>query len=79
MTYNEVYDMIAAVDTKESNVVITTKAHGKQFRQNLYISSANQLKIRGTNANIVGYNVSQEMTDKWESMRLVKKRAKKQD
>ena len=79
MTYNEVYDMIAAVDTKESNVVITTKAHGKQFRQNLYISSANQLKIRGTNANIVGYNVSQEMTDKWESMRLVKKRVKKQN
>lgn len=74
MTYNEVYNMIAAVDTKESNVVITTKAHSKQFRQNLYISSANQLKIRGTNANIVGYNVSQEMTDKWESMRLVKKR-----
>lgn len=79
MTYNEVYDMIAAVDTKESNVVITTKAHGKQFRQNLYISSANQLKIRGANSNIVGYNVSQEMTDKWESMRLVKKRVKKQN
>ena len=79
MTYNEVYDMIAAVDTKESNVVITTKAHGKQFRQNFYISSANQLKIRGANSNIVGYNVSQEMTDKWESMRLVKKRVKKQN
>lgn len=77
MTYNEVYNLIASVDTKESNVVITTKLKGKQYRQNLYISSANLLKIRGVNANIVGYNVTNEMTDKWETIRLVKKRSKK--
>ena len=77
MTYNEVYNLIASVDTKESNVVITTKAHGKQYRQNLYISSADLFKIRGANANIVGYNVTEEMTDKWETIRLVKKRNKK--
>lgn len=77
MTYNEVYDLIASVDTKESNVVITTKLNGKQYRQNLYISSANLLKIRGANSNIVGYNVTNEMTDKWETIRLVKKRSKK--
>ena len=77
MTYNEVYNLIASVDTKESNVVITPKAHGKQYRQNLYISSADLLKIRGANANIVGYNVTEEMTDKWETIRLVKKRNKK--
>ena len=77
MTYNEVYNLIASVDTKESNVVITTKAHGKQYRQNLYISSADLLKIRDANANIVGYNVTEEMTDKWETIRLVKKRNKK--
>ena len=77
MTYNEVYNLIASVDTKESNVVITTKAHGKQYRQNLYISSADLLKIRGANVNIVGYNVTEEMTDKWETIRLVNKRKKK--
>ena len=77
MTYNEVYNLIASVDTKESNVVITTKAHGKQYRQNLYISSADLLKIRGANVNIVGYNVTEEMTDKWDTIRLVKKRNKK--
>ena len=77
MTYNEVYNLIASVDTKESNVVITTKAHGTQYRQNLYISSADLLKIRGANVNIVGYNVTEEMTDKWETIRLVKKRNKK--
>ena len=77
MTYNEVYNLIASVDTKESNVVITIKAHGKQYRQNLYISSADLLKIRGANVNIVGYNVTEEMTAKWETIRLVKKRNKK--
>lgn len=77
MTYSEVYNMIDGTDAKESNVVITSKAHKKQYRQNLYISSANQLKIRGTNAKIAGYNVTSEMTDKWETIRLVKPRSKK--
>lgn len=77
MTYDEVYNMIAATEAKESNVVITSKASGKEYRQNLYISSANRLKIRGNNSNIAGYNVTNEMTDKWEKLRLVKKRVKK--
>lgn len=78
MTYEEVYNTIAATDTKECNVVITTKESGKQYKQNLYISSANRIKIRGyNNRMIAGYNVTQTMTEKWESIRIVKKRTKK--
>lgn len=77
MTYNEVYQMIASTEEKSSNVVITSKAHGKQYRQNLYISSANRLKIRGANAKVAGYNVTEDMTDKWETIRLAKKRKSK--
>lgn len=78
MTYEEVYDTIAATSTKECNVVITTKDSGKQYKQNLYISSANRVKIRGYNNHMIaGYNVTPTMTEKWESIRVVKKRAKK--
>ena len=77
MTYEEVYNTIAATDTKECNVVITTKESGKQYKQNLYISSANRIKIRGYNNRMVaGYNVTPAMTEKWESIRVVKKRTK---
>ena len=78
MTYEEVYDTIAATDTKESNVVITTKESGKQYKQNLYISSGDRVKIRGyNNRMIAGYNVTPAMTEKWESIRVVKRRTKK--
>lgn len=77
MTYNEVYGIIASTDEKCSNVVITTKESKKQYKQNLYISSANLLKIRGyANTKIVGYNVTDTMTYKWENIRLIKKRVK---
>lgn len=78
MTYEEVYNTIASTSTKECNVVITTKDSGKQYKQNLYISSANRVKIRGYNNHMIaGYNVTPTMTEKWESIRVVKKRAKK--
>lgn len=78
MTYEDVYNTIAALCGKEGNVVITTKESGKQYRQNLYVSSANQLKIRGyNNHSVPGYNVTPIMTEKWESIRVVKKRVKK--
>ena len=78
MTYEEVYDTIAATGTKECNVVITTKESGKQYKQNLYISSANRVKIRGyNNLMVAGYNVTPAMTEKWESIRVVKRRTNK--
>ena len=78
MTYEEVYDTIAATDTKECNVVITTKESGKQYKQNLYTSSANRAQIRGYNTLMVaGYNVTPAMTEKWESIRVVKRRTNK--
>ena len=78
MTYEEVYGTIAATGTKECNVVITTKERGKQYKQNLYISSANRIKIRGyNNLMVAGYNVTPAMTEKWESIRVVKRRTKK--
>lgn len=77
MTYQEVYKLIASTEDKRSNVVITTKASHMEIRQNLYISSGNQIKIRPANSNIAGYNVTDVMADKWESIRLVKRRKKK--
>ena len=76
MTYNEVYKAIAETENGESNVEITTKLSKKKYKQNLYISSANRLKIRGYNTNIAGYNVTEEMTEHWDSIRLMKKRKK---
>lgn len=78
MTYEEVYNTIAVTDTKECNVVITTKESGKKYKQNLYISSGGRVKIRGyDNRMVAGYNVTPTMADKWESIRVVKRRTKK--
>lgn len=78
MTYEEVYNMIAATDAKESDVTIISKASGKKYKQNIYVSSANRLKIRGVNSGIAGYNITNEMAGHWDSIRLVRKRVKKQ-
>ena len=59
-------------------MVITTKENGKQYKQNLYISSANRVKIRGyNNLMVAGYNVTPAMTENWESIMVVKRRTKK--
>ena len=76
MTYDEVYKAIAETENGESNVEITTKLSKKKYKQNLYISSANRLKIRGYNTKIAGYNVTEEMTEHWDNIRLIKRRKK---
>ena len=74
MTYTEVYNIINSLDTKESNVTITSKLSQKQYRQNLYISSANQVKIRNVGSKAVGYNVTNEMTEHWQELKVSKPR-----
>ena len=76
MTYDEVYKAIAETENGESNVEITSKLSKKKYKQNLYISSANRLKIRGYNTKIAGYNVTEDMTEHWDNVRLVKRRKK---
>lgn len=77
MEYSEVYDTIKS-NNGNANVTITSKLSQKKYKQNLYISSADQIKIRGINSNIAGYNVTNEMCDKWLSMTIIKPRKKKQ-
>ena len=74
MTYTEVYNIINSLETKESNVTITSKLSQKQYRQNLYISSANQVKIRNVGSKAVGYNVTNEMTEHWQELKVSKPR-----
>ena len=76
MTYTEVYNIINSLDTKESNVTITSKLSQKQYRQNLYISSANQVKIRNVGSKAVGYNVTNEMAEHWQELKVSKPRKK---
>ena len=76
MTYDEVYKAIAETENGESNVEITSKLSKKKYKQNLYISSANRLKIRGYNTKIAEYNVTEDMTEHWDNVRLVKRRKK---
>lgn len=76
MTYTEVYNIINSLDTKESNVAITSKLSQKQYRQNLYISSANQVKIRNVGSKAVGYNVTNEMAEHWQELKVSKPRKK---
>lgn len=76
MTYDEVYKAIAETEDGESNVEITSKLSKKKYKQNLYISSANRLKIRGYNTKIAGYNVTEDMTEHWDNIRLIKRRKK---
>lgn len=76
MTYDEVYKAIAETEDGESNVEITSKLSKKKYKQNLYISSANRLKIREYNTKIAGYNVTEDMTEHWDNIRLIKRRKK---
>lgn len=77
MTYQEVFNLINSLETKESNVTITSKLSKKQYKQNLYISSANQVKIRSIGSKAVGYNVTNDMADHWQEMKISKIRKKK--
>lgn len=76
MTYNDIYGLIAETENGESNVEITSKLSKKKYKQNIYISSANRLKIRGYNAKIVGYNITHEMVEHWDNVRLIKRKNK---
>ena len=76
MTYNDIYGLIAETENGESNVEITSKLSKKKYKQNIYISSANRLKIRGYNAKIVGYNITDEMVEHWNNVRLIKRKNK---
>ena len=78
MEYSEVYNIIRDIDTtiNECNCTITTNG-GKKYRQNIYISSANRLKIRNTGSKVAGYNITSEMTKLWKDISIPKKRVKK--
>lgn len=77
MTYKEVYNIINSLDFKESNVTIVSKLSEKKYKQNLYISSANQIKIRNVGSKVAGYNVTDEMADHWKELKVSKTRTKK--
>lgn len=77
MTYKEVYDIINSIETKECNVTITSKLSEKKYKQNMYISSANQIKIRNVGSKVAGYNVTNEMADHWKELKVSKPRTKK--
>ena len=78
MEYSEVYNIIRDIDTTINgcNCTIITNS-GKKYRQNIYISSANRLKIRNTGSKVAGYNVTSEMTKLWKDISIPKKRVKK--
>ena len=75
MEYSEVYNIIRDIDTT-INCTITTNS-GKKYRQNIYISSANRLKIRNVGSKVAGYNITSEMTKLWKDISISKKRVKK--
>lgn len=78
MEYSEVYNIISNIDNalNGGNCTITTNS-GKKYRQNIYISSANRLKIRNVGSKVAGYNVTSEMTKLWKDISISKKRVKK--
>lgn len=77
MAYQEVYNIINGVENKSANVWITSKVSGKKYKQHLSISSANLLKIKNVGSKAMGYNVTDVMAEKWESVDLCKTRKKK--
>lgn len=77
MTYQEVYNIINEVENKSANVWITSKVSEKKYKQRLSISSANLLKIKNVGSKAMGYNVTDVMAEKWESVNLCKTRKKK--
>ena len=78
MEYQEVYNIIRDIDTTVNgcNCTITTNGD-KKYRQNIYISSADRLKIRNVGSKIAGYNITSEMTKLWKDISISKKRVKK--
>ena len=78
MEYSEVYNIIRDIDTTINgcNCNITTNS-GKKYRQNIYISSANRLKIRNVGSKVAGYNITSEMAKLWKDISISKKRVKK--
>mgnify|MGYP003399115786 FL=1 len=78
MEYSEVYNIIRDIDTTINgcNCTITTNG-GKKYRQNIYISSANRLKIRNVGSKVAGYNITSEMAKLWKDISISKKRVKK--
>lgn len=78
MEYSEIYNIIRDIDTTINgcNCTITTNS-GKKYRQNIYISSANRLKIRNVGSKVAGYNITSEMTKLWKDISISKKRVKK--
>ena len=78
MEYQEVYNIIRDIDTTVCgcNCTITTNGD-KKYRQNIYISSADRLKIRNVGSKVAGYNITQEMTKLWKGISISKKRVKK--
>ena len=78
MEYQEVYNIIRDIDTTVNgcNSTITTNGD-KKYRQNIYISSADRLKIRNVGSKVAGYNITSEMTKLWKDISISKKRVKK--
>ena len=78
MEYQEVYNIIRDIDTtvNRCNCTITTNGD-KKYRQNIYISSADRLKIRNVGSKVAGYNITSEMTKLWKDISISKKRVKK--
>ena len=78
MEYSEIYNIIRDIDTTINgcNCNITTNS-GKKYRQNIYISSANRLKIRNVGSKVQGYNITSEMAKLWKDISISKKRVTK--
>ena len=78
MEYQEVYNIIRDIDTTVNgcNCTITTNGD-KKYRQNIYISSADRLKIRNVGSKVAGYNITSEMAKLWKGISISKKKVKK--
>ena len=78
MEYQEVYNIIRDIDTTVNGCNCTITRNGdKKYRQNIYISSADRLKIRNVGSKVAGYNITSEMTKLWKDISISKKRVKK--
>lgn len=71
MEFIDVYNLINALPNKSSNVLINTK-NGKNYKQNLHINSTQFMYIRNYNSRLLGYRVTQDNTNNWESIKLIK-------
>ena len=78
MDFQEVFETISNIDGKSANVWITTKESGKRYKMNLHIPSSNILKMKTIGTRGIGYNVTEFITSKWESIEICKTRRKKE-